>query len=209
MKKAAGRMPGASMLLPRSILQRQIKKNLSILPLLSMNLALHLPSLAFFPAGLPATTHFSLTSIFPMFGYGKMSGCAVAAMSALAEVHADGQMMSSHQIAASRNFSQALVGKVMTILSQHGLVLGSRGPGGGYRLAREPATITILEVVELFDGHRDASACPFGPGWCGVGEACPLHDTLVVMNETAASTLRGMTFAPFHDHPKRASTGIH
>jgi Rrf2 family protein len=138
-----------------------------------------------------------------MFGYGKMSGCAVAAMSALAEVHADGQTMSSHQIAASRNLSQALVGKIMTILSQHGLVRGSRGPGGGYRLAREPESVTILEVVELFEGHRDSSACPFGPGWCGVGEPCPLHDTLVAMNETASNTLRGMTFAPFRDHPKR------
>ena len=138
-----------------------------------------------------------------MFGYGKMSGCAVAAMSALAEVHVDGQTMSSHQIAASRNLSQALVGKIMTILSQHGLVHGNRGPGGGYRLARDPESITILEVVELFEGHRDSASCPFGPGWCGVGEPCPLHDTLVAMNESASSTLRGMNFAPFRDHPKQ------
>ncbi len=137
-----------------------------------------------------------------MFGYGKMSGCAVAAMSALAEVFPQDSTLSSHQIAESRNLSQPLVGKIMTILSQHGLVKGSRGPGGGYRLARDPATITVLDVVELFEGHRDPSACPFGPGWCGVGEPCPLHDTLVAMSESAADALRGMTFAPFVDHPK-------
>ena len=81
-----------------------------------------------------------------MFGYGKMSGCAVAAMSALAEVFPQDSTLSSHQIAESRNLSQPLVGKIMTILSQHGLVKGSRGPGGGYRPARDPATITSATV---------------------------------------------------------------
>jgi Rrf2 family iron-sulfur cluster assembly transcriptional regulator len=138
-----------------------------------------------------------------MFGYGKMSGCAVAAVSALAEVHPEGTTLSSLQIAQSRNLSQPLVAKVLTLLSQHGIVHGTRGPGGGYRLARDPTTITVLEIVELFEGHRDPSSCPFGPGWCGVGAPCPLHDTLVAMSETAATTLRKINFAAFIDHPKQ------
>lgn len=138
-----------------------------------------------------------------MFGYGKMSGCAVAAVSALAEVHPTGVTLSSAQIAQSRNLSQPLVAKVLTQLSQHGVVLGTRGPGGGYRLARDPAAIKVLEIVELFEGHRDPSSCPFGPGWCGVGEPCPLHDTLVAMSETAAATLGNLDFAAFIDHPKQ------
>lgn len=138
-----------------------------------------------------------------MFGYGKMSGCAVAAVSALAEVHPKDITLSSAQIAQSRNLSQPLVAKVLTQLSQHGIVHGTRGPGGGYRLARDPAAIKVLEIVELFEGHRDPSSCPFGPGWCGVGDPCPLHDTLVTMSETAASTLRNLDFAAFIDHPKQ------
>jgi len=138
-----------------------------------------------------------------MFGYGKMSGCAVAAVSALAEVHREGSTLSSLHIAESRNLSQPLVAKVLTLLSQHGVVHGTRGPGGGYRLARDPAAITVLEIVELFEGHRDPSSCPFGPGWCGGGEPCPLHDTLVTISETASSTLGKLDFAAFIDHPKQ------
>jgi Rrf2 family protein len=134
-----------------------------------------------------------------------MSGCAVAAISALAEVHSEGRTLSSGQIAENRNLSQALVGKVLTGLSQHGLVRGTRGPGGGYRLSRDPAEITVLEVVEIFEGHRDTSSCPFGPGWCGTGEPCPLHDTLVAMNESAANTLQEVSFASFAAHPKGAA----
>jgi Rrf2 family protein len=138
-----------------------------------------------------------------MFGYGKMSGCAVAAMSALAEVYHQDGTLSSGQIAESRNLSQPLVAKILTQLSQHGLVNGTRGPGGGYRLARDPASITVYDIVELFEGHRDPSSCPFGPGWCGVGEPCPLHDDLAALSDAAAESLKQMTFASFVDHPKQ------
>jgi Rrf2 family protein len=137
-----------------------------------------------------------------MFGYGKMSGCAVAAMSALAESHADELQLSSHQIAESRNLSQPLVAKVLTVLSQAGLVHGTRGPGGGYRLARPPGEITLFDVVDLFEGHRDPSACPFGPGWCGVGDPCPLHHLLAGMSESTANQLRKANFGSFVGHGK-------
>jgi Rrf2 family transcriptional regulator, iron-sulfur cluster assembly transcription factor len=139
-----------------------------------------------------------------MFGYGKMSGCAVAAMSALAECHAEGVQLSSQHIAESRNLSQPLVAKVLTVLSQAGFVHGTRGPGGGYRLGRAPEAITLFEVVELFEGHRDPSACPFGPGYCGVGDPCPLHGLLVGMSESAAAQLKKANFGAFVGHGKPA-----
>jgi len=122
-------------------------------------------------------------------------------MSVLAEAHAGGKPLSSQEIANARNFSQPLVAKVLTHLSQAGLITGTRGPGGGYRLARKPGEITILDVVTIFEGHRDLLACPFGPGWCGVGDPCPLHDTLVALSDTAARRLEQKTFAAFVDHP--------
>lgn len=131
-----------------------------------------------------------------------MSGCAVAAMSALAEIHAKGTRLSSLQIAESRNLSQPLVAKVLTVLSQADFVDGARGPGGGYRLARKPAEISIHDIVELFEGHRDPSACPFGPGWCGIGDPCPLHDTLFGLSDAAAEALSKCNLAAFAKHPK-------
>lgn len=137
-----------------------------------------------------------------MFGYGKMSGCAVTAMSALAEVHPRGIQLSSLRIAESRNLSQPLVAKVLTVLSQAGFVIGTRGPGGGSRLAREPKQITIFDIVELFGGHRDTRACPFGHGWCGVGAPCPLDDTLVGLAESTAVKLRKRHFGVCVGHGK-------
>lgn len=132
-----------------------------------------------------------------------MSGCAVAAMSALAEKHKAGRRLSSQQIADARGLSQPLVAKVLTVLSRAGFVNGTRGPGGGYCLSREPSKISVYEVVDLFDGHRESSACPFGPDWCGVGDPCPLHDTLVRMTETASEELKKQSFAIFARQAKK------
>lgn len=135
-----------------------------------------------------------------MFGYGKMSGTAVAAISALAENHSEGVQLSSQQISEQRNLSQALVAKVLTVLSQAGFVLGTRGPGGGYRLVRDPSEITIHDVVEVFEGHKDTISCPFGPGWCGVGEPCPMHDDLEKMRESNAAKFKKCHFGVFVGH---------
>lgn len=131
-----------------------------------------------------------------------MSACAVAAMSALAEKHGTGESLSSQQIAESRNLSKPLVAKILTVLSQAGFVVGTRGPGGGYRLGRDPGDVTVLDVVALFEGHREISACPFGPGWCGVGDPCPLHDILADLSDSTAATLRNVSFAAFVGHGK-------
>jgi Rrf2 family protein len=49
-------------------------------------------------------------------------------------------------------------------LRRAGLVVGKRGPGGGYSLARAPAEITLLEVVEAVEGSLADSADPAADG---------------------------------------------
>jgi len=44
------------------------------------------------------------------------------------------------------------------------LVEGKRGPGGGYRLARAPGEITLLDVVEAIEGPLSRSLLPAPEG---------------------------------------------
>lgn len=44
--------------------------------------------------------------------------------------------------------------KVFQQLVRAGLAVGARGAGGGYRLARPPTEITVLEVISVFDAPR-------------------------------------------------------
>ena len=119
-----------------------------------------------------------------MVRFGKVAQTAIAAVSVLAEVYDEGlTKLNSADIAERRDLPQPTVAKVLTTLSAKGLVEGTRGPGGGYWLKRDPRTITLLDIVIEFERHDASILCPFGPNWCGNGEPCPMHDNLVKLTE--------------------------
>lgn len=81
----------------------------------------------------------------------------------------------ARQIAAAMDIPPTYVGQILARLASHGLVHGTAGPSGGYRLGRPARDINVLEVVEAVDGPVFADACILGGGphrWTGT---CPLH----------------------------------
>jgi Rrf2 family iron-sulfur cluster assembly transcriptional regulator len=109
-----------------------------------------------------------------MFAYGQTAANAIAVMSYLA---ADpSQRAGSGEIAEARGISKALTAKLLTQLAAAGFVGGQPGPGGGYKLAKTPDAISLLQIVSLFEQTEPPSVCGFGHGWCGNGDPCPLHD---------------------------------
>jgi Rrf2 family protein len=126
----------------------------------------------------------------------KTTQNAIAAMSRLAELYPDNQPASSADIAKARNLAQPLVAKVLTTLARAGLISGSPGPGGGYRFANNPRETSLLDVASLFERESD-TACPFGPGWCGNQEPCPLHQSLIAMKQIETDYLQNTTFDVF------------
>ncbi|MEE9280433.1 MAG: Rrf2 family transcriptional regulator [Myxococcota bacterium] len=55
-------------------------------------------------------------------------------------------------IAEAEGLSREYAGKLMQVLRRAGLVNSSRGPGGGYRLARPPSEISVWEVIDVLGG---------------------------------------------------------
>lgn len=140
--------------------------------------------------------------------YGKQTECAIAAISRLAEVYDGGLTnLSADDIADSRGLPRPFVRKILSILAQAGLVIGSRGPGGGCTLARDPRKIKLYDVFKLFEREDESDNCPFGGGRCGVGEPCPLHEKLVAVQDAVKDLLHKTTFEDFRashqEKPKR------
>jgi len=114
-----------------------------------------------------------------VFIYGKTAANAIAIMSCLAS--RPGERFGSGEIAKTRNISKPLTAKLLTQLSAAGLISGQPGPGGGYTLARSADAIRLADVIRLFEQANEPDVCPFGHGWCGNGDPCPLHDTIIDM----------------------------
>jgi Rrf2 family transcriptional regulator, cysteine metabolism repressor len=62
------------------------------------------------------------------------------------------------ELAKRRDVPVQFLEQLFAVLRRAGILSSQRGVKGGYRFAREPATVTVLEVVELLDGPlgRDA-----------------------------------------------------
>ncbi|HVJ65335.1 MAG TPA: Rrf2 family transcriptional regulator [Bdellovibrionota bacterium] len=107
--------------------------------------------------------------------------------------------------------------KVLQQLGRADLVVGTRGAGGGFRLAKDPKGTTLLEVVNAVDPLPRIRTCPLGLRSHGT-RLCALHKRLdaatqLVENAFGESTLAELV-AQSHeptasrpcDFPLRAST---
>jgi Rrf2 family protein len=108
-------------------------------------------------------------------------------------------LLTAGGIAGEFEISQNHVAKLLQQLTRAGLVHSVRGVGGGYQLARDPSTITMLEVVEALDGplSNPCTGCSLqSPVPCGQHDvACAVHDVLGELNQTAYFTLKSITLA--------------
>ena len=68
---------------------------------------------------------------------------------------ADGEApVTARDIVAFTGVPPKFLEQVMHDLRQAGLVASQRGKGGGYVIARDPATLSFADVIDLIDGRR-------------------------------------------------------
>ncbi len=60
--------------------------------------------------------------------------------------------IASHQVAKARGIPERFLLKVLKPLVSARVLQSIKGPNGGYRLARTPSEISLLEVLEAVDG---------------------------------------------------------
>ena len=103
---------------------------------------------------------------------------AVTAMLDIA-IHQTGGPVTLADVAGRQGISQAYLEQLFAKLRRAGLVRGVRGPGGGFRLERDPDAIDLAAIVASVDERLEATRCD-GAGNCQDGEVCL---TLAVWSE--------------------------
>jgi Rrf2 family transcriptional regulator, iron-sulfur cluster assembly transcription factor len=129
---------------------------------------------------------------------GKTASAAIAAASTLAEVWVQQDVaLTSASIATRCGLPQPLVAKLLTMLSRRGVIAGTPGRNGGYRLARPPRSIPLFDVVSATGRITHHQLCPFGRRLCADGSQCPLHDHLTKLQQAYDSFLCETTLEVF------------
>ncbi|QDF97403.1 Fe-S cluster assembly transcriptional regulator IscR [Azoarcus sp. DD4] len=106
---------------------------------------------------------------------------AVTAMIDLASRQAEGPVTLAG-IADRQKISLSYLEQLFGKLRRHKLVTSVRGPGGGYRLAREMATITVADIIIAVDEPLDATQCG-GKQNCHDEHRCVTHDLWANLNK--------------------------
>ena len=114
-----------------------------------------------------------------------------------------GDVLSAADLAACAGLELPTVAKVLRPLAQAGLVEGFRGASGGYRLARDPADISLVEVVEAMEGPLGMTECSLHDGACGIQDSCGVRANWRQINDVVADALRAVTLAEMLVPPTR------
>lgn len=88
-------------------------------------------------------------------GFSAKTTYALLALIELADVQASGERLQVGEIASRQSIPERYLEQMMTALRRGGFVRSSRGPRGGYVLARSPESVTLADVLTCLEGGPD------------------------------------------------------
>lgn len=110
--------------------------------------------------------------------------------------------LSTTRLADFHGVPVAYLAKHLQAMSRAGILEAGTGPRGGYRLARPPADISVLDVVEAVDGEDAAFRCleirRRGPAAAPAREyrtMCGIHRVMVEADEAWRTRLTRTSIA--------------
>lgn len=109
------------------------------------------------------------------------------------------QALSAADISSAYEISTPLLAKVLQRLARKGLLQARHGSSGGYTLARDPAAITALEVVQVIDGPISITSCNTRRGDCDHLPKCTVRHPLRRVNDALLQVLSQVTILQLAD----------
>jgi Rrf2 family iron-sulfur cluster assembly transcriptional regulator len=131
---------------------------------------------------------------------------AVTALADLAMQPGSGPV-TLNEISARQKISLSYLEQLFGKLRRRALVKSVRGPGGGYRLARDAAQISIADIIHAVDESIDATQCG-GKENCHDDQKCLTHDLWARLNDHIFDYLGAITLKQLIDEQKAMQDGV-
>ena len=99
------------------------------------------------------------------------------------------RIYNAEEVSKELKVPKEFVSKVMQILTNSGIVGSKKGKSGGFFLAKKPAKIKLIDIVEAIDGLDIFNSCILGFPGCSNGTPCPVHHKWGKIREEALKML--------------------
>jgi len=108
------------------------------------------------------------------------------------------------EIAHRLSVSSSYMVKILKQLAKVGILASKRGKTGGFRLGRDPARISLADVIGAVDGETLDYSCLHTTRCCPGPVSCAIHDTVQRAADAALAVLRSTTMADLASRGWRA-----
>ena len=126
----------------------------------------------------------------------SLSDYAVVMMAAAARHCGASCRLNATVLAEATGLPLPTVQKLVSKLSSAGLTESARGTGGGFRLARPPAAISVADIVEAIEGPIAMTVCvDHGRHDCSIEEHCRVKPHWNLVNGAVREALAGVSLS--------------
>ncbi len=98
-------------------------------------------------------------------------------------------------VAKRQGISRKYLDAIFARLKAAGIVSSSRGAGGGFLMAMDPADITVLDVYVGLEGPITLVECVTQDRHCGMEETCPTKEVWAEVSKLMSDYMRSLTVA--------------
>src|SRR5689334_19406648 len=100
---------------------------------------------------------------------------------------------SAKEIADTYGIPLPLLAKILQKLTKTGLLRSIPGTNGGYKLGKDPSSISALEVIRAIDGPIILTSCFTAHGECDQSDRCTVREPLRKVHEAILGLLSTIT----------------
>jgi Rrf2 family protein len=112
------------------------------------------------------------------------------------------------EIAREMGIPVGFLARIFQSLSRAGVVISHRGKKGGYSLTRDPASLTLKDVIEAVEGNIALNICLDGYNDCDRMSYCPIRVHLADIQQVLVENLDKYDFATLAEEEK-ANCKVH
>ena len=132
----------------------------------------------------------------------SLADYAVVMMSAAARHCGGVARLNATSLAEETGLPLPTVQKLVSRLSAAGLIESARGTGGGFRLSRPAAAISLADIVEAIEGPIGLTSCVDGGRHdCCIEESCRVKPHWNAVNGAVKGALAGVSLASLSGVP--------
>lgn len=99
------------------------------------------------------------------------------------------------------NVSDKYLKRILTSLTENGIIISIRGKYGGFKLNKAPEEIFLYDIISCCDNVEKYFGCVLGFNDCSDGNPCSLHEKWLPISLKLTELLKETTISEVSDNP--------